>query len=273
MECPDEDNRGKLKRVLKYLNGTKYLRLNLSVDDLGLLKWYVDASHNVHWDCRGHGGAMFTLGKGATSSYSRKAKFGTRSMTETKLVMADMYMPEMLWSLHFIEAQGYAAECVGLYQDNISTQLLIKNGRMPSGKKIKHIKAKFFFIRDRVGNGEIKVIDCPMEEMWDILTKPLQGMAFRAMRAILMNCPVNYEEAEERTTIKKMIKSNTNRIPTKKTVSWKLAGAGASHTPQVCVGKSRFSTPRPSMDRRFGVARIPRRAGTARRTEQVRSKQ
>jgi hypothetical protein len=148
VKCPDKDDWGKLKQVLKYLNGTKYLRLNLSVDDLGLLKWYVDASHNVHWDCRGHGGAMFTLGKGAMSSYSRKVKLGTRSSTETELVTMDMYMPEMLWSLHFIEVQGYATECVGLYQDNISTKLLIKNRRMSSGNRTKHIKAKFFFITD-----------------------------------------------------------------------------------------------------------------------------
>ena len=100
-----------------------------------------------------------------------------------------MFMPEMLWSLHFIQAQGYETECVGLYQDNISTQLLIKNGKMSSGKKTKHIKAKFFFIKDRVDDGEIKVIDCPTEEMWgDIMTKPLQGTAFREMRAELMNC-------------------------------------------------------------------------------------
>jgi hypothetical protein len=244
------------------------------VDDLSLLKWYVDASHNVHWDCIGHGGTMFTPGKGATSSYLRKVKLGMRSSTETELVMTDMYMPEMLWSLHFIEVQGYAAEYVGLYQDNISTQLLIKNGRMSSGKKTKHTKAKFFFIKNRVEDGEIKVIDCPTEEMWaDILTKPLQGMAFRTMRAILMNCPVNYEEAEERTTIKKTIKTNANCFPTKKTVSLKPPGAGASHTPQECVGGSPFSTPRPTMDRRLGVAGIPSRAGTARRTEQVKSKQ
>ncbi len=108
---------------------------------------------------------MFTLGKGATSSYSRKVKLGMHSSTEADLVTMDMYMPEMLWSLHFIEAQGCAAECVGLYQDNISTQLLIKNGRMSSNKKTKHIKAKFFFIKDRVDDGEIKVIDRPKEEM------------------------------------------------------------------------------------------------------------
>jgi hypothetical protein len=165
---------------------------------MGMLKWYVDGSHNIHWDCKGHGGAVFTLGKGATSSYSRKVKLNTRSSTETELLTADMYMPEMLWSLHFILAQGYEAECVGLYQDNISTQLLIKNGKMSSGKKTKHIKVKFFFIKDRVDDGEIRVIDCPTEEMWaDIMTKPLQGTAFRVMRAEVMNCPVNYEDPSE----------------------------------------------------------------------------
>jgi hypothetical protein len=165
VEAPDEDDWGKLKRVLKYLNGTKHLKLTLSVDDLGLLKWYVDGLHNVHWDCKGHRGAMFTIGRGSTSSYSRKIKLNTRSLTETELLAADMYMLEMLWSLNFIQGQGYEAECVGLYQDNISSQLLIKNGRMLSRRKTKHIKSKFFFIKDRVDEGEIKVIDCPGEEM------------------------------------------------------------------------------------------------------------
>jgi hypothetical protein len=59
----DKDNWGKLKRVLKYLNGTKYLQLNLNMESLGMLKWYVDGSHDVHWDCKGHGGAVFTMGK------------------------------------------------------------------------------------------------------------------------------------------------------------------------------------------------------------------
>jgi hypothetical protein len=176
---PDEDNWGKLKRVLKYLNGTKYLKLRLTVESLGMLKWYVDGLHNLHWDCKGHGGAVFTMGRGATSSYSRKVKLNTRSLTETEPFTADMFMQEMLWSLHFMQAQGYEVKCVGLYQDNISTQLLIKNGKMSSRKKTKHIKVKFFFIKDRVDDGEIKVIDCPTKEMWvDIMTEPLQGTAF-----------------------------------------------------------------------------------------------
>jgi hypothetical protein len=222
---PDEDDWGKLKRVLKYLNGMKYLKLKLIVESLSMLKWYVDGSHNIHTDCKGHGGAMFTMGKGATSSYSRKVKLNTRSSTQTELVVADMYMPEMLWLLHFIQGQGYKAECVGLYQDNISAQLLIKNGQMLSGKKMKHIKAKFFFIKDRVDKGEIQVIDCPAKGMWaDVMTKPLQGMAFRTMRAELMNCPVNYEDPPEvqdevrrRTTTQKLGQTGSSS----KMVTWK----------------------------------------------------
>jgi hypothetical protein len=77
---PDEDDWGKLKRVLKYLNGTKFLKLTLTVENLGMLKWYVDGAHNVHWDCKGHEGSVFKLGKGAIGIYSRKIKLNyTRS--------------------------------------------------------------------------------------------------------------------------------------------------------------------------------------------------
>ncbi len=56
----------------------------------------VDGSHNVHWDYRGHGGVVFILEKGATSNYSRKVKVNMRSSTETRLLVVDMFMPEML---------------------------------------------------------------------------------------------------------------------------------------------------------------------------------
>ncbi len=80
-------------------------------------------------------------------------KLNARSSTETEQLAADMYMPKMLWSLNFLQAQGYESECVGLYQSNISSQLLIKIGRMSSGRKIKHIKSKYFFIKDRIDSG------------------------------------------------------------------------------------------------------------------------
>ena len=139
---------------------------------------------------------MFTMGKGAVSSYSRKVKLNTRSLTETELVVADMNMLEMIWPLYFIESQGYEVECLGLHQDNTSTQLLMKNGRF-FGKKTKHIRVKFFFIKNRINDGEMIVVNCPTEGMWaGIFTKPLQGKAFRVMRSKLMNCDEDYFENE-----------------------------------------------------------------------------
>ncbi len=63
VKSPDKDNWGKLKRVLKYLNGTKYLKLRLSVENVGMLTWYVNGLHNAHLNCRGHGGALFSMGE------------------------------------------------------------------------------------------------------------------------------------------------------------------------------------------------------------------
>ena len=63
VKVTDEDNWGKLKWVLKYLNRMKYLKLTLSVENFGMLKWYVDGYHNVHTDCHKHRGAVFTLGR------------------------------------------------------------------------------------------------------------------------------------------------------------------------------------------------------------------
>ena len=40
---PDQDDWGKLKRVLKYLNGTKHMKLKLTVENLTLIKWWIDA--------------------------------------------------------------------------------------------------------------------------------------------------------------------------------------------------------------------------------------
>jgi len=120
-------------------------------------------------------------------------------------------------------------------------------------KKTKHIKAKFFFIKDRVDDREIKVIDCPTEEMWaDIMTKPLQGTAFRVMRAELMNCDVNNEDPPEDKV--------AQPICGPKTVSWKNVIATPFKTPQECVGQNGNRRICQETDRRtgrnLGIARL-----------------
>ena len=60
-----------------------------------------------------------------------------------------------------------------------------------------HSKAKFFFIKNKIEDGEMRVVNCPPERMWAyVLTEPLQGTVFQKMRAKLMNCEDNYEDNE-----------------------------------------------------------------------------
>ena len=72
----------------------------------------------------------------------------------------DRYMPQILWSLYFIREQGYDMKHIELRQDNTSAQLLERNGKFSSLSKTKHIKAKIFFVKDKVDNGDIMQTSC-----------------------------------------------------------------------------------------------------------------
>jgi hypothetical protein len=78
----------------------------------------------------------------------------------------------------------------------MSAILLETIGRARSSKRTKHIKVKYFLIKDKVYWEEITIKHCPTEQMWtDINTKPKQGAAFRAFRGHVMGIPADYNDA------------------------------------------------------------------------------
>ena len=81
-----------------------------------------------------------SLGKGAVMSFLQKQKLNLRSSSEEELVGIDDGLPWILWCRCLIELQGYTIDQNILYQDNKSTILLAKNGRLCSLKRMKHIK-------------------------------------------------------------------------------------------------------------------------------------
>jgi hypothetical protein len=117
--------------MIKYLNGTKKLWLNLSAGNLNCIKWYMDTSFAVHPDFKSHTGATmhFEDGVGAVQYVSRKQKLNTRSSTESELVGANDISVVILWTKLFMEAQGYEITKNILYQDNKSAILLEINGK------------------------------------------------------------------------------------------------------------------------------------------------
>jgi hypothetical protein len=196
---PDEDDWGKLRHVLMYLKGTLYMKRCLSADNLTSIHWWVDGSYGVHWDSKGHTGAMMSMGKGAIVSVSRKHKLNVGSSTEAELVSIADVLGMIMWCKYFMEAQGYTIDSNLLYQDNKSTILLAKNGRMSAGKHSKHIKNRFFLIADKVAQGDVEIQHRGADVMWaDVNTKPLQGQMFREFRSHLMGIAIDYDDDVER---------------------------------------------------------------------------
>ena len=48
VQTPYVDDWGKLKRVLKYLNSTKYMNLKLTVEYMMAINWFMDAPGNTY---------------------------------------------------------------------------------------------------------------------------------------------------------------------------------------------------------------------------------
>ncbi len=192
----DEDDWKKLVRVLKYLNGTRYMKLTLIADEMNfIIHWYVDGLHQIHEDCQCQIGSLMTLGKGAAISSSNKMKCNTSSSTETELISLHDKLPDIIWTRYFVECQGYDTNECMVFQDNMSTLSLEKNGWISSSERTTHIKAKYFLIKDYYESGEIDLCYCPTDFMWaDVLTKPLQGQKFRDKQVFLQNCPRDYDD-------------------------------------------------------------------------------
>ena len=187
----------------------------LTAKYLSNIIWWVDGSYGVHWNSKGHTGAMMSMGKGAIVNISRKHKMNVGSSTESELVSIADVLGMILWCKYFVEAQGYTIESNLLYQDNKSTILLAKNGRMSAGKNSKHIKNRFFLIADKVAKDDVEIRHMGTKPMWaDVNTKPVQGELFRTFRHHMMGVPIDYDDGVERRRTHPMLlpKVETERM-------------------------------------------------------------
>ena len=62
--APDLDDWAKMVHMMRYIIGTRMLPLILSSNGSGILKWWVDASFDVHSNIQGNSGGKFSLRRG-----------------------------------------------------------------------------------------------------------------------------------------------------------------------------------------------------------------
>jgi hypothetical protein len=195
VQAPNRSDQQKIGRVVKYLRGARDFGLVLEADKAISACGWIDASFGVHADLKSHTGAAISLGKGPLWAKSSVQRLNTKSSTEAELVGVSDAVGQLFWLRHFLQGQGYDVGPATLYQDNQSTIALMENGK--SGcERTRHIAIRYFFVKDRIGSGEIRVEYCPTDAMVaDSLTKPMQGAKFRDMRALLLNW---YDDAPAR---------------------------------------------------------------------------
>ena len=187
--APTTQDQSKLNRVLRYLKGTVDLGIYLGVgpdqNDFRVI-CFADASHGVHVNGKSHTGIIISHGRGPVLAKSIKQKIVCRSSTESELVALSDATTLAAYELEFFKSLGMDFKPVKMHQDNLSTIRLAKNGRSLSDRT-KHIKLRYFFVKQYIDTGEFEVVYCPTDRLVaDILTKPLQGETFRRLRDSLL---------------------------------------------------------------------------------------
>ena len=75
-----------IKRILKYLKGTRIMERNIMVDLVSIVKWCTCDLYQIHKGFKGHTGDMLSLVKGYLICMSRKHSFNTRSLSECEFL-------------------------------------------------------------------------------------------------------------------------------------------------------------------------------------------
>ena len=163
---PKEQDCKNLVRVLEYLKVTPEECLTLSIEYTKLIKWWVGGLYIFHRYMRIHTGVMMPIGKRSLYYMPHKQKMNTKSSTDTVLVSADDVMSHLLWKRYFLEAPWCRVGASRLYQNNMSSVMLDKNGKLSIGKRMRHINIQYLFIKARAGAGGVIIKHCPTDKIW-----------------------------------------------------------------------------------------------------------
>eukprot|EP01036_Dinobryon_divergens_P034360 gene34360-44385_t len=182
----NDDDKKKLHRVFKYLNGTKDLEFTLCFNREFQVISSVDAAYGVTHDFKSMSGATTSLGGGSLHAQSKAQSLTTKSSFEAELVSLSDYGGRVIWTQNFLRAQGYEVQPARIEQDNQGTMAAIQKGNPPSDRS-RHINIRYFWLTDLIKSDEVTVNYVPTDLMIsDILTKPLQGEKFKRFRNKLL---------------------------------------------------------------------------------------
>ena len=174
LENPGRDYWEAVKRIFRYLKGTRELSLVYGGRKEDLQGW-VDADGASQEHRRAISGYVFMVDGGAVSWTSKKQELVTLSTTEAEYVAATHATKEAMW-LRALVTEIFPHVTINnpttIFGDNKSAIALAHGGNYHA--RTKHIDIRYHFIRYIIEAGSIKLIYCPTDKQTaDTLTKAL----------------------------------------------------------------------------------------------------
>lgn len=186
MQSPRESHAAAIKQILRYVKGTVKYGIVYPRKSSNKIHGYSDSSFNIDQDDgRSTTGHVFYYGVAPITWCSQKQGTVALSSCEAEYMAASAATCQAMWLRETIsEITGDAVQKVILKVDNTSAIALVKNPVFHD--RSKHIKSRFHYIRERVGDNEIVVEHISgKEQRADILTKALAKIKFKEMRELL----------------------------------------------------------------------------------------
>ncbi|CAI7733144.1 unnamed protein product, partial [Closterium sp. NIES-53] len=183
LRCPKEEHSLDLQRALRYFVSTPTLGLIFNAGkptDKMYLSGYVDADHGGDTsDRRSRTGDIFRLEPiGPISWNSSKQELVSLSSAEAKFIATcaatreGLYLQELLDEAKFVTPNQFTLQC-----DNQSAITIANNPGFVN--RTKHISLRYFFVKDAIDKGRMRLIYCPTSDMAaDSLTKKLTRQKF-----------------------------------------------------------------------------------------------
>jgi hypothetical protein len=184
VQKPTDQDFKKLSKIIGYLSSNDNNCLTFRSSSNSKLELYVDASFNIHEETEGHTGMAIRFFGNMIYFKSIKQRLVVKSSTEAELVALDEAATFAAWMKEFLSELPLPSEIkpIIIYQDNKST-ITMANAGKGNFKRSKHIANRYFWIRQFIVSGEIKIVYVPTDEMLaDFLTKPITGQRFYHLR-------------------------------------------------------------------------------------------
>ena len=182
---PSRNDLNEVKRVIRYLKGTKELRLKVSDKDKEIKELY--GYSDANWaenkvDRKSNSGYICMLNGGTVSWACRKQDCVSLSSTEAEYIALSETVQELVWIRNVCKDFGiFYSTGITVKEDNQSCIKLAENNKFSN--RTKHIDTRFQFIKDLKEKGQIQLEYCPTQDNTaDMLTKPLSGVKIKELR-------------------------------------------------------------------------------------------